>query len=103
MNELRKIEYQQFIDKPIKNLLSVKPIGEFNSYVFNNEPPGKLTAVTFEYDNQLFLEIGITQFEHVKHFDPELDWKLDEVKKEKIASIELYEFKEGENIVLKSF
>jgi hypothetical protein len=103
MNELKKIEYQQFIGKPIKDLLSVNPIGEFNSYVFNHEPPGKLRAVTFEYDNQLFLEIGITQFKYVKPFDPELDWKLDDVIKERIAGIELYEFKDGENIILKSF
>jgi hypothetical protein len=103
MNEFKKIDYRQFIGKPITDLLSVKLIGEFNSYLFNDEPPAKLRAVTFEYNNQIFLEIGITQFEHAKSFDPKLDWNLEDVMKEKIASIVLYEFRDGENIVLKSF
>jgi hypothetical protein len=93
IKDLTKIETQDYINKPVEELLS--DIGRpYQEYQFISEPPGVLSGCVFVYDNDQCLKVYLTKkLSYLDEYNEKMDWDIDLFKKERIGSIRIEKLK----------
>ncbi|TAL44496.1 MAG: hypothetical protein EPN92_08690 [Chitinophagaceae bacterium] len=101
-NTYNGVNLSKFVGSPIKEFITQPQFKSFKSYYWNHEPPALLYGITFEYSDNTFVEIRVDKFEHMNNFDTNLNWKLDDILREKASEIVIYKYsKDNDIIVLK--
>lgn len=86
--KLREVNKQRFIGLIVDSFLVAETIGNYKSYMFMEEPPRLLVY----YAKNLWIDIYVSDFIHIKNPNDPLRWNFSEFKKEKIARIDLVYF-----------
>jgi hypothetical protein len=96
----KKIDYSDYIGKPIDDLLQIFPLNSSQVIVDTfDEPTGSLSYAQLVYSTKVFIQLypDINNLKYVNRYSPTLKWDINLVKKEKILRIRLYV--EGEEII----
>ncbi len=90
INNLGLIDYENFCNKPISELLKKTSVGNYNSHYFIDEPPFKLSKLVLTYNSrtELYIYTGDLLYQDRMNYD--MKWSFDLIKKEEYKRIELY-------------
>ncbi len=85
-SEVRK--YKTYIGKPLKKLLHDYS-AEILDKVYLDEPPTVLIGVVIRLKDNTLIKIYFRRLKHVTALNWQMNWNWDEVRKEKIGSIDV--------------
>lgn len=96
-------ELQDYLNKPVSDLLENKKYSKYTEWYWIDEPPMKLKGAVFYYPNGVSIEVYINTYNYVKHYDHKRNWNFDDFKKENISSILLFELIDGKETLNKKY
>lgn len=83
--KLKEVSKQRFIGVVVDSFLMAETIANYKSHMFMEEPPRLLVY----YAKNLWIDVYVSNFIHIKNPDDPLRWNFSEFKKERIARIDL--------------
>lgn len=89
--DIEKVDFEEFINKKVDILFTESFIKNktYESF-WINEPPGIIRGITLHFSNNYSLEVFIKTPKYIERFRKDLDWSIEEFKKEEIREIFLY-------------
>mgnify|MGYP001203911484 CR=1 FL=1 len=82
--------YNKYIGKEIKLFLEDINFKEYKKLTIMDSKPGKASSLWVHYDNNIDIELFPDKFKHMKSFDPNFRWDIEQFKLENIQTIVVY-------------
>lgn len=91
LDMLKSADNKQFIGKPVDSLLNSKVFAKYKEAIFIDKKPGMLTHLNLRYAENVFVELNVNGYKHMKPFNEDRKWNLDLFRKEVLSEIKIYQ------------